>query len=560
MSFKKIINFSFLLVVTVQLWAQEPKNVRVIEAKDIPVDTTQTASELVSIDNILINSDSTDYNTSIDFNQTLIPVIQVPIFNLQDDPYTASVDAKWMDLLRNYDQFDSSAMLVKDLPGENVVIEDLPTDVLKQRLAEIDARTPFNVTYNPELERIIKSFLKNRGKAISNLMAKSKYYFPIFEEYLENYDVPIETKYLAIVESALQPKARSRAGASGLWQFMYGTGKQYGLDVSSYVDERQNPRRSSEAAAKHLSDLYDIFEDWDLALAAYNSGAGNVNKAIRRSGGKRNYWNLRPYLPRETANYVPIFYATLYLFEYGHLHNIYPDSQFNLKSYETDTIQVKRQISFEQIQTTTGIDISLLEFLNPSYKINVIPYSDTKNYELVLPREFVGIFVQNEDKIYEYVASMEALRESPALQNVENNNYDERTNMATAVHRVKRGEVLGKIADKYNVSVKQLMKWNHLKSSKVFVGQKIKIHKNSQENSDANEEVTSTQETNNQKSSETSSHRSTDKYVTYTVKHGDTLWSIANKFPNVSVDEIKKWNKIDGNKLVVGKKLKIYKG
>lgn len=560
MPFKKIINFSFLLVVTVQLWAQEPKNVRVIEAKDIPVDTTQTASELVSIDNILINSDSTDYNTSIDFNQTLIPVIQVPIFNLQDDPYTASVDAKWMDLIRNYDQFDSSAMLVKDLPGENVVIEDLPTDVLKQRLAEIDARTPFNVTYNPELERIIKSFLKNRGKAISNLMAKSKYYFPIFEEHLENYDVPIETKYLAIVESALQPKARSRAGASGLWQFMYGTGKQYGLDVSSYVDERQNPIRSSEAAAKHLSDLYDIFEDWDLALAAYNSGAGNVNKAIRRSGGKRNYWNLRPYLPRETANYVPIFYATLYLFEYGHLHNIYPDSQFNLKSYETDTIQVKRQISFEQIQTTTGIDISLLEFLNPSYKINVIPYSDTKNYELVLPREFVGIFVQNEDKIYEYVASMEALRESPAIQNVVNNNYDERTNMATAVHRVKRGEVLGKIADKYNVSVKQLMKWNHLKSSKVFVGQKIKIHKNSQENSDANEEVTTTQETNNQKSSETSSHRSTDKYVTYTVKHGDTLWSIANKFPNVSVDEIKKWNKIDGNKLVVGKKLKIYKG
>lgn len=560
MPFKKIINFSFLLVVTVQLWAQEPKNVRVIEAKDIPVDTTQTASELVSIDNILINSDSTDYNTSIDFNQTLIPVIQVPIFNLQDDPYTASVDAKWMDLIRNYDQFDSSAMLVKDLPGENVVIEDLPTDVLKQRLAEIDARTPFNVTYNPELERIIKSFLKNRGKAISNLMAKSKYYFPIFEQHLENYDVPIETKYLAIVESALQPKARSRAGASGLWQFMYGTGKQYGLDVSSYVDERQNPIRSSEAAAKHLSDLYDIFEDWDLALAAYNSGAGNVNKAIRRSGGKRNYWNLRPYLPRETANYVPIFYATLYLFEYGHLHNIYPDSQFNLKSYETDTIQVKRQISFEQIQTTTGIDISLLEFLNPSYKINVIPYSDTKNYELVLPREFVGIFVQNEDKIYEYVASMEALRESPAIQNVVNNNYDERTNMATAIHRVKRGEVLGKIADKYNVTVKQLISWNHLKSSKVFVGQKIKIHKNSQEKSGANEEVTSTQETNNQKSTETSSHRSTDKYVTYTVKHGDTLWSIANKFPNVSVDEIKKWNKIDGNKLVVGKKLKIYKG
>lgn len=558
MMLKSPITLALFLLFSLAIRAQENGTVRIIEAKDIPVDTTQTASsELVSIENIFINTDSTENVTDIDFNQTLKPVIQVPIFNLQDDPFIAQTDAKWMDLVRSYDQFDATSMLLNDLPTDNVVIEELPTDVLKQRLAEIDARTPFHVTYNIELERLIKSYLKNRGRTMANLMAKSKYYFPLFEEHLENYDVPLEVKYLAIVESALQPKARSRAGASGLWQFMYGTGKQYGLDVSSYVDERQDPIRSSEAAAKHLSDLYDIFEDWDLALAAYNSGAGNVNKAIRRAGGKRNYWNIRPFLPRETASYVPIFYATLYLFEYGHLHNIYPDKQFNLKQFETDTIQVKRQISFEHIQTTTGIDIALLEFLNPSYKLNIIPYVENKKYQLVLPREFVGLFVQNENKIYEYVASVEAMRETPLIENrATSSTSDYYNNQSSVVHRVKRGEVLGKIADRHNVTVKEIMKWNHLKSSKVFVGQKLKIIKKGSSN--VKEEPTETGS--NSETTIKTTDKVEGKYVTYVVKSGDTLWSIANKFPNVSIDEIRKWNQLQGTKLPVGKKLKIYKG
>ena len=364
-------------------------------------------------------------------------------------------------------------MLIENLPSENIAMPELTTEVLKKRLAALNQKTPFNVTYNIELERLIKSYLQNRSKTISNLMAKSKYYFPLFEQFLDLYDVPLEMKYLAIVESALQPKARSRVGATGLWQFMYATGKHYGLDVTSYVDERQDPILASKAAAQHLSDLFDIFEDWDLALAAYNSGAGNVNKAIRRAGGKRNYWNIRPYLPRETANYVPIFYATMYMFEYGQQHNIVPDKKFNLKFYEVDTIQVKRTISFDQINIATGIDISILEFLNPLYKLNIIPYESRKNYHLILPKEYVGLFVQNEDLIYAYVDAEAEKREKPMLENISMPELSSKT----VIYRVKSGDYLGKIAEKHGVSTKNIMKWNNLKSTKVFIGQKLKIHK-----------------------------------------------------------------------------------
>jgi membrane-bound lytic murein transglycosylase D len=377
-------------------------------------------------------------------------------------------------------------------------------------------------------------------------MAKSKYYFPLFEEKLDLYDVPLEVKYLAVIESALQPKARSRVGATGLWQFMIGTGKQYGLEVTSYIDKRQDPILSSEAAAQHLSDLYDIFEDWDLALAAYNSGAGNVNKAIRRAGGKKNYWNIRPFLPRETANYVPIFYATMYLFEYGEAHNIIPDKQFNLQLYEVDTIQIKRTISFDQIKTTTGVDISLLEFLNPTYKLNIIPYEIGKEYYLTLPKEYVGLFVQNEDLIYAYVEAEAAKKEKPIFNDPVTNVEVEQK---VITYRVKSGDYLGKIADRNNVSVKNIMKWNHLKSTKVHVGQKLKIYKNGSapKNENSSDEIAS-------------SNSSTKKSITYVVKSGDNLLKIAKKYSNVTVEDIKKWNNLKNDKINVGAKLKIYKG
>jgi|JI9StandDraft_1071089.scaffolds.fasta_scaffold03102_8 membrane-bound lytic murein transglycosylase D len=522
--------------------------------QEVQNDTITSNSEVNSIENefIITNANEGVNLLSTESTQnTQANIVEVPVFNLQDDPKLSALDAKWMDLVRFYDQFDASALFVENLPSEQIVVEELSTELLKKRLATLDAKTPFNIVYNQELENLIKSYIKNRPKAISNLMAKSKYYFPLFEEKLDLYDVPMEVKYLAIIESALQPKARSKVGATGLWQFMLATGKQYGLDVTSYVDERQDPILSSEAAAQHLSDLYDIFEDWDLALAAYNSGAGNVNKAIRRAGGKKNYWNIRPFLPRETANYVPIFYATMYMFEYGESHNIIPDKNFKLQYYEVDTIQVKRNISFEQIKTTTGIDISLLEFLNPTYKLNVIPYEEGKNYYLTLPKEYVGLFVQNEDLIYAYVDAEAAKREKPLPDNVIVTSSETETKVIT--YRVKSGDYLGKIADKNHVTVKNIMKWNRLKSTKVHVGQKLKIYKNG---SEPTAEKSTAAKSSSKSSSESSSKKTT---LTYTVKSGDNLLKIAKKYPNVTVEDIKKWNNLKSDKINVGAKLKIYK-
>lgn len=515
------------------------------------IDTLNVGNEINTIDNDLM-----DFIKELDDNVNLvsnpatdslnITTIDVPIFNLQDDPTTAAADAKWMDLMRFYDQFEASDMYVENLPSENIVLEELSIEVLKKRLAALDAKSPFNITYNVELERLIKSYIKNRSNTFSNLFAKSKYYFPLFEEKLDLYDVPLEVKYLSIVESALQSRAKSRVGATGLWQFMYQTGKQYGLDVTSYVDERQDPILASEAAAKHLSDLYDIFEDWDLALAAYNSGAGNVNKAIRRSGGKKNYWNIRPYLPRETASYVPIFYATLYLFEYGDKHNIVPSKNFNLKNYEVDTIQVKRTISFDQIKTTIGIDVSLLEFLNPTYKLNIIPYEESKNYHLVLPKEFIGVFVQNEEQIYAYVDAEAAKREKPMPENVVIASPD--VEKKVIVYRVKSGDYMGKIAEKHGVSISNIKKWNHLKSNTVHVGQKLKIYKNGSAPSESSASK-----------SESSSSKSKGSTTTYTVKKGDTLFKIASKYQGVSAADIKKWNNLKSDNIKAGSKLKIHK-
>jgi membrane-bound lytic murein transglycosylase D len=289
----------------------------------------------------------------------------------------------------------------------------------------------------------------------------------LFEENLAKYNAPLELKYLAIIESALNPKATSRVGAKGLWQFMYQTGLQYGLKVSSYVDERSNPIKSSEAASQYLSTLYNVFGDWDLALAAYNSGPGNVTKAIRRSGGKTNYWNLRPYLPRETANYVPAFYATLYLMEFSKEHNL-QTKKVQANFFETDTIHVKRQITFEQINKMLDVDIELLQFLNPQYKLDVVPFVQGENNFITLPIVTAARFVSNEEMIYAIAAEEESKREKPLVQNIAINDR--------VRYRVRNGDNLGKIANKYQVSVTQIKKWNKLRSNIIKSGQYLTIY------------------------------------------------------------------------------------
>ena len=385
---------------------------------------------------------------------------------LEDHKLAAELDAKWLEELYSNNLFDTIYKSVSELTYEPVDYPELSTDTLKARLSRLNARTPFNIEYNPSLENVIKSYLKNRRKSMAKLMALSDYYFPLFEESLDNYNIPLEVKYLAIVESALKPRARSRVGATGLWQFMFGTGKEYGLNVSSYVDERSDPVKSTEAASKYLAKLYEIFGDWDLALAAYNSGPGNVTKAIRRSGGYENYWNIRPHLPRETAGYLPAFLATMYIFEFAEEHGFQKERpQYHY--VETDTIRVKQMITLDQVSELVGVPIEELQFLNPSYKLDIIPFIKDENYTLRLPREAVGKFVSNEEAIYAFVEEEFKKREKPLPQFFEAD--------TKIRYRVRSGDYLGKIARRYGVRVSQIKRWNGLRSNNIRVGQRLTI-------------------------------------------------------------------------------------
>ena len=397
------------------------------------------------------------------------------LHKFNDNPNIKKYDEKWLKELSNSDLFFQMSEDVAATPTD-VDYSELPTEVLKERLSKLNEKTPFNVEYNPILEQVIKSFLKNRRSSLERLMSLSDYYFPMFEQEMSNQKIPLEMKYLAIIESALNPKARSRAGATGLWQFMYATGKSYGLEVNNYVDERSDPVRSTKAAAKYLNELYKIFGDWDLALAAYNSGPGNVTKAIRRSNGKTNYWNLRPYLPRETAGYVPAFLATLYIFEYAKEHGFKPQKRAN-HLFQTDTIRVKQAIPFKDIAEITGMDVQDIQFFNPSYQLDVVPYVEGRNYAVRLPISEIGKFVSNEQAIYNYLNEQKAQREQVLPEVTKGEQYAGGKSTKKTVYTVKKGDNLGKIASRHGVTINNIKRWNRMKSNKVRVGQRLSIYK-----------------------------------------------------------------------------------
>jgi membrane-bound lytic murein transglycosylase D len=279
--------------------------------------------------------------------------------------------------------------------------------------------------------------------------------------------MPYELKYLAIVESALNPTAGSRAGAKGLWQFMYTTGKLYGLQSNSLVDDRFDPYKATDAAARHLKDLYDIYGTWELALAAYNSGPGNVNRAIRKAGGVKDYWAVWPFLPRETRGYVPGFIAVNYVFNYAAEHNIYPLHP-RILYFGIDTVTVRDVLSFDQIAEFMQIDYNDLEFLNPAYKEGIIPSTKEKTYKLRLPRDKVGFFIDNEDSLYNFKSS-KGLERDKLLAQIKK--AKERS-----IHIVRNGENLGLIAKKYNTSVSKIKAWNGLKSSRIYPRQKLIVY------------------------------------------------------------------------------------
>jgi membrane-bound lytic murein transglycosylase D len=483
------------------------------------------------------------------------------------DNVATRVDSLWMNELTSLDIYNDLTKDIQTINTDMTVDEELPTDLLKQRLQAMNEKSPFDIEYNQGLENIIKSFLKNRKKSFSRLMALSEYYFPIFEDAFAKQNVPLEIKYLAVVESALNPKAVSKMGATGLWQFMYGTGKQYDLKIDSYIDERSDPLKATAAASEYMTKMFKIFGDWELVLASYNSGPGNVTKAIRRSGGKTKYWDIRSFLPKETQGYVPAFIATMYLFEYHKEHGINPERAV-VKNFETDTIRIKDQMSFKQMADLLDMPQSQIQLLNPSYKLNVVPHYQGEQHFVRLPKDKVSTFVSNEDKIYAYVKRDSGVRNLPtqlALK-VAPKARPIRENIDLAkdiqLYKVKRGDNLGAIATKYNVNVVDLKKWNNLRSNSVALGRTLKIKaegdavaKNTKENIPTLVVEKKSEEAIAAADAKDKNNTQPQEYI---VASGDNLGSIAKKF-GMTIAELKELNSLTSNNIGLGKTIVVSK-
>ena len=325
--------------------------------------------------------------------------------------------------------------------------------------------------YNDIVKKFIEMYLQKSDKVEYMLGLGQTYYFPMFEEALERYGVPLELKYLPVIESALNARATSRAGAAGLWQFMVPTGRLYGLEVNSLVDERRDPLKASDAAARYLRDLYNIYQDWHLVIAAYNCGPGNVAKATRYAGGgKKDYWQIYPYLPSETRSYVPIFIAANYVMNYYREHNMCPMQP--TVTVATDTIMVDKRINLQQVSELLNISLDELRFLNPQYRQDIVP-GNIKPYPLVLPFNQLSAYIDNRDTIPLHRAA-ELVANRAEVQPAQ---YNPSSDGRVTYYKVRSGDTLGGIAARYHCTVNQIKRWNGLRGSMIRIGQRLKIYR-----------------------------------------------------------------------------------
>lgn len=412
------------------------------------------------------------------------------------------------------------------------------------RLARLDAVSPFDLVYNAHVKGYIDLYTLRKRESVSRMMGVAQLYYPMFEEVLDKYNIPLELKHLAVIESALIPYARSRAGAMGLWQFMYPTGKMYGLNVNSYIDERCDPYKATVAAAEYLKSLYGMFGDWQMVLAAYNAGPGSISKAIRRSGGKKTYWEIRPYLPVETQGYVPAFIAANYVMTFGAEHNIYP--AVPRKTYfEVDTVVMKEQMSFDQLSQALDITTEEILYFNPQYRKNIIPAGGNA---ICLPKNKIAVFLNNEQAIY---AAIEAQKKEGYV--VENLVEVKRT------HTVRSGEKLSTIARKYGVTVAELKTWNYVGKKGLRPGKKLVVYVREQKTTpkklDVSEQNLATnKETGNKQLADNAS--GSKDAIFHKVKKGESLFGIAKKY-KVNPNTIKELNGLKSNNLKYGQLLKI---
>ena len=375
------------------------------------------------------------------------------VVNFHDDKFL-----KFDTLFSNFKLIESN--IIKD--------SSFNEELIRHRLDSLNRLTPLELTYNQTVLKFIKFYIKQRKSQVAKLLALSDYYFPIFEEYLDKYSMPLELKYIPIIESSLRVDARSPAGAVGIWQFMYYTAKEYNLRINSYLDERRDVYKSTEAACQYLNKAFNIFDNWELAVASYNCGRGNVTKALRRSGGELNYWKIRPFLPRETRNYIPALISVIYVMNYALEHGIKADTTYTIDTHTIDTIQLKKPIKISHLAEVLQIEQSLIEELNPVYKNKLVPYRPGEKFHVVLPHYKWGVFLNNEDSVYSLLNKMEEAEnlEYPLFSDIEKIKYV-----------VKSGDYLGRIARKYKCKVSDIMTWNDLSSSKIRVGQKIYIYR-----------------------------------------------------------------------------------
>jgi membrane-bound lytic murein transglycosylase D len=436
--------------------------------------------------------------------------------------------------------------IMRALNYEANEIPQFTDDVYCERLAILDNMSPFEFTCNESSLSIVKYFASKRRDFARVVMGRSALYFDMFEEMLAKYDMPIELKYLAVIESGLRPQVKSRAGALGLWQFMYRTGLYYDLEENSYIDERMDPYLATDAACRYLKKLHEIYDDWNMALAAYNAGPGNVNKAIRRSGGKTSYWEVRPFLPRETQGYVPNFIGAAYILTYHKEHNLIP-MPAKLHNAQLDTICLKRAVRMNRITEVTGWDLDEIKALNPIYKTTYIPQTNPPQC-ITGPIAEIGRIIAKEDQIYgpkppdtvNYNGVSETLE---GVSDNTNEEVSEEKQVTTPIkenkvifHTVRRGETLSGISEQYDVPVDEIMGWNNMTSTRLIAGQRLKIGGKTG-------------------TVPTKPKQATVQY--YTVRSGDNFSTIARRY-GLTQTQFRKLNPgVNVSRLDIGQKLRV---
>jgi membrane-bound lytic murein transglycosylase D len=412
----------------------------------------------------------------------LLLFLQMPLLFADNKPYNDSTsttaEIRFMPddpILVMLDSMLNQSFLSRHLPiyafstdnPYGFEMEDIPyyeDSIVMMRLEELNSTTPFDLIYNAQVQKFIDFYAYRRRASVQRMLGLGRLYFPLFEQMLDKYNLPVELKYLAIVESALNPVAVSRAGAVGLWQFMPATGRIYGLNPGASVDDRRDPFKATDAACRHFIDLYNRFGDWNLVLAAYNAGSGGVARAMKKAGGVNDYWKVQPYLPRETQNYVPAFIAVCYVMANHKEYNLFPVSP-PFDYYELDTVTVTGYLTLDYLAEKMNFDRERLGFLNPALKNGAIYASPENPWVLTLPQSLMGFFIANAPTFYEEMGNKES-KPVPSNASVASSGK---------IHIVKKGESLGVIASKHRVSVSALKAKNNLKSNMIHPGQKLRI-------------------------------------------------------------------------------------